>query len=71
MSLQDNQQWIMSGHDLIFQKIMILVGLSKPWEPPQMQTSVQYVEWHDYEEHLGEPEQEKYFQNEDEESLDF
>ena len=28
MSLQDNRQWIMSGHDLIFQKIMILVGLS-------------------------------------------
>ena len=28
MSFLDNQDWVMSGHDLIFVKIMMMVGLS-------------------------------------------
>ena len=28
MSSTDNQEWLMSGHDLIFVKIMMVVGLS-------------------------------------------
>ena len=28
MSLQDNQDWIMSGQELIFGKIMMMIGLS-------------------------------------------
>ena len=27
MSSQDSQHWIMSGHDLIFEKIMMMIGL--------------------------------------------
>ena len=28
MSSPDDQHWVMSGHDLIFEKIMMMVGLS-------------------------------------------
>ena len=28
MSSKDNQHWLMSGHDLIFEKILVTVGLN-------------------------------------------
>ena len=28
MSSKDSQHWVMSGHDLIFEKIMMMVGLN-------------------------------------------
>ena len=43
-SSQDKQRWLMSGHDLIFDKIIMMVGLKQPEEPPQMQIGVQDME---------------------------
>ena len=42
----------------------------QPGEPPQVQTGVQDMECHDSAEHLGEPKQEKYYQDEDKENLE-
>ena len=41
----------------------------QPREPPQMQTGVLFMEYNDNAEHLGEPEQEEYHQNEGRECL--
>ena len=51
MPSPDNQQWLMSGLDLIFEKVMMNVCLN----------SLESL--HRLPEHLGEPEQEENYQN--------
>ena len=71
MCSHSSQQWCMSGHDLIFQmsKDHDDGWPRKPGKPPQVRTGVQYVECNDHAEHLGEPKQEEYYQNEDQDKV--
>ena len=63
MSSQDNPDWHLLGHIPIFDNDN---GWPRQFgEPPQMQAGVHCMEHYDHAEHLGEPKQKEYYQNED------